>query len=69
MELTPRVQALLRALGMRKEEPVEDRADTARAGAEEISKVLPSPVMPREAVLKKRKQMEEMDRMLRESER
>ena len=38
----------------------------AKEGAEEVSKALPSVVMPREAILRKRRQMEEIDKATRE---
>lgn len=43
-----------------------DQAEAAKAAAEEVSKALPGPVMPRPAVLKKRKQMEDLDKQTKE---
>ena len=45
---------------------VDQQAEAARAGAEEVSQALPEAVMPRQAILRKRQQMEQMDRMMRD---
>jgi|GEM_PF-5359893 len=56
----------LRNWGRRPDPDDPDRiAETARGGAQEISKLLPGDVMPREAILRKRAQMQALDEMLR----
>ncbi len=47
----------------------EERARIAKAGAEEAAKALPEGIIPHEALRKKRREREEMDRMLREADR
>jgi hypothetical protein len=66
--LSPRAKALWQAITQRGGS-VEERADVARNASEEASKVLPASVMPREAVLRKRKQLQDIDQMLKDADR
>lgn len=45
---------------------VDERAEAAKEGAEEASKALPSALMPRQAIERKRKQLEEIDAQTRD---
>lgn len=58
-------EAILEAIKIRRSDP--NREATTRRAAEEINKVLPEIVSGRKPLLKKRKQLRDIDRMLKGS--
>ena len=63
------IQAMIQALRSRfAPDPAADLA-RAQAGAEALSQVLPSPVMPRAAIEEDRRRKAAMDQMLRDAAR
>lgn len=64
------IAAFVRALrNFGKKGDVEERAETAKEGAEEINKMLPEDISGRVAVLRKRKQIQDIDKMLEDANR
>lgn len=65
-EMHPRAAALMRAIrNLGGQAPVDERAEAAKAAAQQVAQPMPDTIMPHEALRRKERERAMMDEMLK----